>query len=168
MTATQRPETASAQRLIIVGVDGSEPSKAALAWALANAHGAAVEAVYVYEPPSVTTWFVGAQPVVVPAPDTFHGLAVEALQTAVADTIKGTGAEVAEIVAAGSPARILAEYGAKASLLVLGAHVTHGFGRLLGSTAVACVRHAPCPVVVVPVDWADHPAAATKSLVPAT
>jgi nucleotide-binding universal stress UspA family protein len=52
----------------------------------------------------------------------------------------------------GAAPEVLADTAAGADLLVLG---SHGHGRLfhavLGSVADACVRTAPCPVVVVPV-----------------
>lgn len=154
MAEIDQREDTSEPGLIIVGVDGSEPSKAALQWALNRHDGAAVEAIYVYEPPPAATWIVGSQPIVVPTPDIYHDVALEALQKTVAEVTAGQRVEVAEIVAAGSPSQILCHYAARASLLVVGAHVARGFGRLLGSTAVSCMRHARCPVVVVPLDWA--------------
>jgi nucleotide-binding universal stress UspA family protein len=43
----------------------------------------------------------------------------------------------------------------RAALIVLGTHGRSGVTRLLlGSTAEAVLRHAPCPVVVVPMSAA--------------
>jgi len=69
------------QHRIVVGVDGSVPSKAALAWALRQARltAAAVEAVIAWEFPSVTRY-----PVLVSDVD-WEDVATRALSDAIAD-----------------------------------------------------------------------------------
>jgi nucleotide-binding universal stress UspA family protein len=58
---------------------------------------------------------------------------------------------VATEVLLGNPGHKLASAARGADLLVVG---SHGHGRLLhavlGSISEACIRHAPCPVVVTP------------------
>jgi nucleotide-binding universal stress UspA family protein len=56
----------------------------------------------------------------------------------------------------GPTAHTLLEAARGADLLVVGRRGGGGFrGLLFGSTADQAVRHAPCPVVIVPVDHAD-------------
>ena len=58
---------------------------------------------------------------------------------------------VVERVIGGSPGKDLARVSAGAELLVVGARGRGGFaGMLLGSVSHSMMRHAPCPVVVVP------------------
>jgi nucleotide-binding universal stress UspA family protein len=72
----------------------------------------------------------------------------------------------------GDPIRVLPELARDAVMLVVGRHRA-GVVRevLLGSVSAACVRHATCPVVVIPAAVAPHeeharaaePAAAAQS-----
>jgi nucleotide-binding universal stress UspA family protein len=59
----------------------------------------------------------------------------------------------------GSPPEVLCAVSRDAQLLVLGSH-GHGqlFDAVLGSVSQYCVRHASCPVVVIPVLLAEVPA----------
>jgi nucleotide-binding universal stress UspA family protein len=62
----------------------------------------------------------------------------------------------AEVVQ-GSPPEVLCAASRDAQLLVLGSH-GHGqlFEAVLGSVSQYCVRHASCPVVVIPVRLAEQ------------
>ena len=169
MVSTQDSQHSSAaDEIIVVGVDGFDPSLGALQWAIDHApRGAVIEAIYVYEPPPMTSWSGGAPLILAPAPDTYRQAAVECLAHSVRRCTMRTDVAVSEVVAAGSPSRVLVHYASRASLLVVGAHDAHGLGRLLGSTAVGCVRHAPCPIVVVPAP-SDRLDLEGADLVPAT
>jgi nucleotide-binding universal stress UspA family protein len=58
--------------------------------------------------------------------------------------------EVLRTILPGAPALTLVEVAESADLLVVGSHGRTGLSRLmLGSVAMACVQHAPCPVVVI-------------------
>jgi nucleotide-binding universal stress UspA family protein len=58
--------------------------------------------------------------------------------------------EVLRTILPGAPALTLVEVAESADLLVVGSHGRTGLSRLvIGSVAMACVQHAPCPVVVV-------------------
>ena len=132
-----------AQRRIVVGVDGSEPSKAALAWAVRQGEqtGARVEAVFAWDFPAVFG-------VVSAGVFDFVGLAAHVL----ADTITEVGnpARVHPRVLRGHAAQVLIDASAGADLLVVGSRGHGGFaGVLLGSVSQHCVHHAPCPVVVI-------------------
>jgi len=135
------------QHRIVVGVDGSVPSKAALAWALRQATltRAAVEAVIAWEFPSVTRYPVLASDV------DWEDVATRALSDAVADVAAGAQrVKIATKVKRGNAAQMLLEEAAGADLLVVGSRGHGGFVEaLLGSTGQHCVHHATCPVVVI-------------------
>ncbi|HVX21734.1 MAG TPA: universal stress protein [Acidimicrobiales bacterium] len=139
---------------IVVGVDGSEPSKAALAWAVAEGRlrNATVEAVCSYSMPSAWLGMGDAMGVVVPTAITetdIAGFADEAV-TAALDGIDHDGVEVVTTTVSGHPADCLVEASKDADLLVVGSRGHGDFGSiLLGSTGMHCVHHAACPVVVV-------------------
>ena len=136
---------------IVVGVDGSETSQRALAWALEDARrrgGATVEAVHAWEPPVLVGGPVGTVPPVPvdgPYTDAGHQLVTDVL--AAVDT---TGVTVEPVVLEGPPGAVLCDRSTDAALLVLG---SHGHGRfataMLGSTSHTVLHHAPCPVAVV-------------------
>jgi nucleotide-binding universal stress UspA family protein len=141
---------------IVVGVDGSPGSYAALRWALQHTRGGAteVEAVYVLEP-LVPLDFTGAgfDAAVATAQD-LDAEARAILDRVVADTSDGTAVSVRKVVIEHpNPGQALVRAAAGAALLVVGAHHHHGLGFLLGSTGASCMRHATCPVVIVPEDW---------------
>jgi nucleotide-binding universal stress UspA family protein len=134
------------QRRIVVGVDGSVPSKAALAWAVGQARltGAAVEAVIAWEFPAITGY-----PVPVSDVD-WEDLAARAVSEAITDVAADAHVEIATKIRKGNAAQMLLEEAADADLLVVGRRGHGGFVEaLLGSTGQHCVQHATCPVVVI-------------------
>jgi nucleotide-binding universal stress UspA family protein len=146
--------------LIVVGVDGSEPSKAALRWALdeARLRNCAVRVVY--------AWF--AHPVLVPGSpmvaadwEAVRRSADEFVSELVAaEAGEDTGVEVDAVAAHGNAADVLVRHARGAQLLVVGSRGHGGFaGLLLGSVSQQCVHHAPCPVVIVRGSAAEQAAA---------
>jgi nucleotide-binding universal stress UspA family protein len=135
---------------IVVGVDGSEPSRRALRWAHDHAHpGDVIRAVYAWEVPTVAG-FEGAY--LDPGPlgseaERELAAAVNALQDDV-----GTLAVVVEQVAArGHPGRVLVQESEQADILVVGSRGHGGFvGLLLGSVSTYLAHHTHCPLVIVP------------------
>ena len=133
---------------IVVGVDGSPSSKAAVRWAVAQARhtGGRLRAVAAWEIPVYAGWLP-----TVP----YDELAVAAgkmLSESVGEVLASEepGVEVAEGVVPGHPAQVLVDESAHASLLVVGSRGRGTFaGTLLGSVSQHCVQHAHCPVVVV-------------------
>ena len=133
-------------RPIIVGVDGSVASDAALAWACdeARLRGVTVVALHVvvipYELPRV--------PIEVPESE----LSREGKQ--ILDDAVGRapteGVSIEPRLLEGSPSELLVEAGEEAAMLVVG---TRPHGRLasfiIGSVSDSVVHHAACPVVVV-------------------
>lgn len=130
---------------IVVGVDGSDPARAALAWAVDEAarRGAPVRAVMAWDDRQ-------AGPAVAD-PDGVRAALTDALTDTVAALSTPDGPEVTAEVVPGMPTRVLVAASRDAALLVVG---SHGHGRVLqavlGSVAGYCVRHAHCPVVVLP------------------
>ncbi|MER5267132.1 universal stress protein [Actinosynnema sp. NPDC002837] len=139
---------------IVVGVDGSAASKAALAWAVRHAeeHGARVTAVSVCQVHPVPT---NASPPLGTGPDAFRGLHERFLRDAVAEV--GPEAEgVERLVPTGGPGHVLVELSKDADVLVLGGHGYRRAGlEVVGSVTAHCLRHGHCPVVIVPVGGKD-------------
>jgi nucleotide-binding universal stress UspA family protein len=134
---------------IVVGVDGSSASVRALTWAVheARRRNGSVRAVTAYE------WVAtDAAQLAGLGPDGERRRAEDILEAAVAE-VRGTGDRlpITREVVLGEPGQRLAEATADADLLVIG---DHGHDRLhhavMGSVAEKCVRHAACPVVIVP------------------
>jgi nucleotide-binding universal stress UspA family protein len=136
----------SAESRIVVGVDGSPSSKAALRWAVDQARrtGAIVDAVACWAYPTVYGWgMTGVDPEL---PDVTGKM----LAQAVAEVVGDPRVEVRESVVLGNAAEVLLEKANGAELLVVGSRGHGGFsGALLGSVGQHCVQHAHCPVVVI-------------------
>lgn len=133
---------------IVVGVDGSEASKAALRWAIreAGSAGGVVEAILAWEFPIVWRGWIP------PADQAdFEADAGRMLRSAVDEVAEAVGpVEIRPRVMRGHPAAVLLQAALGAHLLVVGHRGRGGFaGALLGSISYHCVLHAPCPVLVV-------------------
>lgn len=131
--------------LIVVGVDGSEPSLAALHWAVDEArmrHGK-VRAITAWHYPPVPSTVEDSGP-----NDSFH--AAERVQ---ADALKAVAAEAVDIegmLVRDSAATALLEAAKDADLLIVGSRGHGGFaGPRLGSVSGQVVHHAQCPVLIV-------------------
>lgn len=146
---------------IVVGVDGSAASVAALAWAgrHAAATGGTVEVVTVWErdpyaaaPPMGAPGIPAGIPVASAEVDA--AVAEEARDAAlIAVTEAGLdelGVPVQLRETQGHPAPVLVEVSRDADLVVVGPSGHGAFvGMLLGSVATHLITHAHCPVVVV-------------------
>ncbi|MFP5369539.1 MAG: universal stress protein [Actinomycetes bacterium] len=141
---------------ILVGVDGSEGSRAALAAAIDEAArtSAEVEALATYEEADYWTDLSGI--VQLSQEQVVEGL-TERTRALVGDVLAERGSSegassvsVRIEVVRGSAAEMLIHRGASADLLVVGSRGRGAFrGLLLGSVALHCAMHAPCPVLVV-------------------
>jgi nucleotide-binding universal stress UspA family protein len=132
---------------IVVGVDGSRPSKEALRWAARQAQltGARLLAVLVWEYTNVG-WTPPYPPEFDPQQD-----ARNALDAAIDTTFReNRPVEIEPVAIGGPPAFELLKASRGADLLVLGCR-GHGAltGLLFGSVSLHCVTHATCPVVVI-------------------
>ncbi|MEV6940785.1 universal stress protein [Streptomyces sp. NPDC051172] len=133
--------------LIVVGVDGSEASRAALRWAARQAGltGAELRPVQAWRLPPTYGMPTDYSDV------DFEKQARENLRRTLDETLgEHPGVPVAPQVVEGHPAAVLTEAARNADLLVVGSHGHGAFaGMLLGSVSHHCVHHATCPVTVV-------------------
>lgn len=132
---------------VVVGVDGSPPSRAALRFGLdaAQRHGCGLTAVHA----GLAAQADGAA--------ARHWLSEEVA----AALPPGHGVEVSQQVRCGSVTKGLLDVTKGSDLLVVGSRGHGGFAALvLGSVAMQCAQHAPGPVVVVRADQARLRAAA--------
>jgi nucleotide-binding universal stress UspA family protein len=140
------------QELVVVGVDGSAESVAALRWAArySTATGARVRALLAWHYPTAAGEApVGLAPEAIRAQTEaqMHATLDEAIAKAYAGQ-DSVGAE--KHIAYGHPAQVLIEVSREADLLVVGHHGHGAFaGILLGSVSIHCVTSAFCPVVVI-------------------
>ena len=150
--------------LILVGVDGSESSSAALQWAVREAArtGARVEAVYVYAPPDEAGWYDERHPVALPpSREAVIRSAERELDRAVRGAV-GDPTDVplsTTVVPHDSVPAALTGLAVHTDLLVLGGGRHSRLARMFGSTTTATVERSPCPAVVVSADPERGPAA---------
>ena len=130
------------ERRIVVGVDGSNASKAALAWAVGQA--ARTEAVL--EVVTAYYWF----PMPIEDLD-FRGLATDIAEDAILEvTYDGPPVKIISKIVRGNAAKVLLDAARGAELLVVGNRGHGGFTQaLLGSVSQNSVQYATCPVVVI-------------------
>jgi universal stress protein A len=140
---------------ILVATDFSEPSNAALEYAktLAEALGASLNLVHVFEDPYSTGGVFGTE-MYVPEPP-------ELRESMLADIRQRLNESVARLdprfhasgeLCIGPTAKAIVDYAADGGidLIVMGTHGRGGMAHLLmGSVAERVVRTAPCPVLTV-------------------
>jgi nucleotide-binding universal stress UspA family protein len=138
---------------IVVGVDGSPSSRAALRWAVRQAvlTDGTVDAVMAWHAPIVVQGYAWT-PVYVD--EAARDVAEHARKTL--DAVIGDEVEPAEryrvtgLVINGHPADVLLDASAGADLLVVGSRGHGAFAdALLGSVGRHCVHHAHCPVLIM-------------------
>ena len=137
---------------IVVGVDGSASSNAALRWALdeARLRGIPLEAVHAFALPQVSTTSQALH-LIETEFASYRAAGAEILDRALSEA--GAAAEPIEIersVVEGPPTAALLGAVTEDDLLVVGSRGRGGFaGLLLGSVSEQVAQHAPCPVVIV-------------------
>lgn len=147
------------ERRVVVGVNGSMASLAALRWAAREAglRQARLHVVRALDPGRVRAApYAGYARRLAPEQ---VGLPTSALLKDLVHALLGSSPEVPEVpevpvdaeVVDGLAAKVLIDRAAGADLLVLGDPATSQLG-VIGPVARACLRHAPCPVVVVGAD----------------
>ncbi|WP_333618596.1 universal stress protein [Dietzia sp.] len=143
---------------VVVGVDGSDVSKAAVAYAAKTAAGRGIGLHIVMAYSAPTAMFSEGM---VPPHQLVEHFEKEA-EPVVQDAMKIARETEPELkitgaVAEGNPAQLLIEYSREAKIVVLG---TRGLGALkgvvLGSVSAHVATNAFCPVIVTKADTADN------------
>jgi nucleotide-binding universal stress UspA family protein len=139
-----------ARQVVVVGVDGSPGSIAALSWAgrYGAATGATVWALHIWHYPTSA----GLPPGITPesVDDEVKANQRKELDEAIAKANLDPAAQVESKIGYGHPAQVLIEESKNVDLIVLGHRGRGGFtGMLTGSVSMQVVNHAACPVVVV-------------------
>ncbi|MGW3497638.1 universal stress protein [Streptomyces sp. NPDC001020] len=133
---------------VVVGVDGSPSSHAALRWAVryAGLIGGRVDAVAAWELPGMYGWSAPAVDA-----DFDEESARQELARELRDVLGAEGAAaVRALLVRGNPADVLLRAANGAELLAVGSRGRGGFARaLLGSVSQQVAQHAGCPVVIV-------------------
>ena len=141
--------------IVVVGVDGSEDSSAALLWALryAGDHDAVVRVVHVWTP---LPWFEGMAPY---QQDRLSADRARSAEQAAERTERALAvvdrlpAGVEASVVEGAPGATLVDLSRDALILVVGATgrggTESGGSPRVGATARYVTRHASCPVTVI-------------------
>jgi len=148
---------------VVVGVDGSPESQAALRFALKDAarRRTGVRVVSAYVPPEywAVSYGLSALPTLEDLVRDSTQVGRAAIDAAVADE-PGLGAVPVEVTALPGPAaKALIDQARDADLLVLGHRGRGGFkSAVLGSVGLHCVLHATCPVTIVRPEKAAAPA----------
>ncbi|WP_163507158.1 universal stress protein [Fodinicola acaciae] len=138
----------STRKPIVVGIDGEETGRRALAFALEEAaiRGCAVEVVYAWAYAPEGAYITRTR-------NEMEDAAVDLLDDEVNRAVKMRDGEpvIAKVAVEGVPSHVLCEASQRAALLVVGQHRAGPLRRaMLGSVSAACTRHAACPVVVIP------------------
>jgi nucleotide-binding universal stress UspA family protein len=139
---------------VVVGIDGSERSRAALTQAVAEAaqRDGHVEAVAAYE---LADYWTGMSSALLPSVDQIRANVEEGARAFVKDVVDslvgaGMRPSVHVEIVEGPAHDVLVSRAGGAALLVVG---STGRGELrsllLGSVSLHCAMHAPCPVMVV-------------------
>jgi nucleotide-binding universal stress UspA family protein len=141
---------------VLVGVDGSEGSRAALAAAVREAarRGAEVDVVTTYQ--TADPW-TALSSVILPSEEEIRLDLQRGARAMVEDVLAehrarsdGAVPRVRTVVAEGPAADVLVRWAADAELLVVGSRGHGEFrGLLLGSVALACAMHGSGPVMIV-------------------
>lgn len=140
---------------IVVGVDGSPASVAALRWSIsrARAEGCQVTAVEVHAPPHYLPGTSYSPAPYGTAPPAERQTSRLAATVAAALAAEPEAPEIVELFVEGEPDSELARIANDGRMLVLGRN-THGriSELLLGHVTSGCLRRARWPVVLVPAD----------------
>ena len=143
--AVVRGRTSATSGPVVVGVDGSPVSEAALAYAFEAADARSAELVVVY------AW----RDLLLDQSTPLDEAIEQQGRAELAERLAGWGGKypdvaVRRVVVRDTPARAIVEQSVTAQLVVVGSHGRGGLGGLLlGSVSNAVLHRAECPVVVV-------------------
>lgn len=156
VVVTSKAQSWRPESTIVVGVDGSDDSDRALAWAADQARlaGSRLHVVHAWDRPYVAPdSLAGTVPFLAEDQAALARSAEAVLQDSLARVIPDqSGLTVTSEVVEGYPSAVLTEVASSdhAQLLVIGTRGLGGFSSmLLGSVAHQCLHHAVCPVAVI-------------------
>ncbi len=145
-----RPWQRTTPSRVVVGLDGTATARAALARAAeaATEAGAQLVAVSAFQLPE---YWSDLGVAFLESLDDVRNAARQQAESMVTGVLgESPGVPVRVVTVHGPPADVLAQQAAGADLLVVGSRSRSRLsGMLLGSVALHCVVHAPCPVMVV-------------------
>jgi nucleotide-binding universal stress UspA family protein len=133
---------------VVVGVDGSDESDLAVAFAaeLAHRHGEPLTVIHAWNQPEA--WAAAEPLLMVPDPEEEDRLVIDQALAGLSD--KYPGLTVTSGVTAARAERALYAAAIGARMLVVGSSGRHGLARaLMGSVSEAVVADLPCPVAVI-------------------
>ena len=142
---------------VVVGVDGSEVSQKATAYAFkeADARGAELIAVHTWMDMQVQASLAGLSAAQAEWAEVEKEQAELLTERIASFQEEYPNVQVKKLIARDRPVRALTDASDGAQLLVVGSHGRGGFkGMLLGSTSRALLQSAPCPMMVVRPDSA--------------
>jgi nucleotide-binding universal stress UspA family protein len=143
---------------IIVGVDGSAESDAAVSWAAHDAalRGLPLTLVHV-ESPAAATW--SQAPTLEESPKEQLAESRELLEHASAIAREAAQIQIAgEVLSSTNPVPALVEHSGEAELIVVGSRGRGALSRsILGSVSAGLISHAHCPVALIRDDTLQHP-----------
>lgn len=128
---------------ITVGLDGSSQSHEALRWTATAFPSSHIQALLAFTP-----WITDPM---IPINDSYADMALDYANRNLDQWIEDAACDrsISRVVAKADPRRALTRHGPE--LVVVGTHGRAGLARVfLGSVSDHVVRHAPCPVIVVP------------------
>jgi nucleotide-binding universal stress UspA family protein len=136
---------------VVVGVDGSEQSLRAVEWAAREARRHAAPLLRIVSAPALVPRMHAPSTPPEEIACALRGIAARALDAAITRAEEvAPGLPLTTELLSGPPALAVAESGAGASVLVVGARGAGGFAAMvLGSVSRYVASHAPGPVVVV-------------------
>jgi nucleotide-binding universal stress UspA family protein len=149
---------------IVVGIDGSPSSAAALRFGLEEARfrGATLHAVHAWELPLQPSEETSYVPVGEPAANHDLEAVVRGLDAAAREALEASlgdadisGVDLRAESLQGSPADVILEAGQDADLIVVGSRGHGAIRELLGSVSQKVAHHARCPVVIVRASYAE-------------
>ncbi|MET3141328.1 UNVERIFIED_ORG: nucleotide-binding universal stress UspA family protein [Arthrobacter sp. UYEF10] len=143
---------------VLVGVDGSEESTQAVAFAAAEADREGQELTVLFAFSGPNRWVKAGLPT-----SSLAELIDEEEQIVLSEAVAGLREDYPDLVvhkileSEKEPADALVQAAAAARLLVVGSRGRGGFKRLLlGSTAHAVLTNLPCPAVITPIQRRKH------------
>lgn len=136
-------------RGILVPMDDSPPSTAALEYALSNHSSDTITVLHAVELSTPALYAGGMSHTVNSEPEEEDAVEV----TTEAENLAGQyGVEISTVIEKGPPARVINDHASENDMdqIVMGSHGRKGVNRLIfGSVAERVVRRAPVPVTIV-------------------